>query len=129
MSQSLLALVPIPTRPLSLSSHLGSDPHGEEWSGGGVTGKHGSPGPAEVAPGALFLPLRGPAVQPDEFAAPPCHYQAARGGVCKHQRWGSRGRLPISCWWLHGDLLGLLHFPLVRYKHIYTTRVTDKFPL
>lgn len=57
--------------------------------GGGVTGRQSSSGPAEVAPGVLFLLLRGPAVQPDEFAASPCHYQAARGGVCKHQRWGS----------------------------------------
>lgn len=97
--------------------------------GGGVTGKQGSSGLAEVAPGVLFLPSRGPDVQADDFAAPPCHYQAARGGVCKRQCRGSCGRLPISCWWLRGDLLGLLHFPLVRYKHIYTTRVTDKFPL
>lgn len=51
------------------------------------------------------------------------------GGVYRRQCRGSRDCSPISGWWLHNDLLGLLHFPLVCYKHIYTTRVTDKFPL
>lgn len=36
---------------------------------------------------------------------------------------------PINGWWLYSDLLGLPHFPLVCYKHIYTTRVTTiNFP-